>query len=107
LSDIAGVHRDCANVQTLVLVGLASSVLQFVDFAQKLVSKIYEIYNSSYGMLKKHVDIKGVTEKARALADALKPSDPSRGSEATECKHMLSPLESVWIHSYSIGLALA
>jgi hypothetical protein len=41
--------------------------LQFVDFAQKLVSKIYEIYNLSYGMLKKHVNIKDVTERRLEL----------------------------------------
>jgi len=36
-----------------MLARLVSNVLQFVDFTQKLVSKTYEIYNSSYEMLEK------------------------------------------------------
>ena len=67
-----------------MLVGLVSNVLQFVSFARKLVSKTYEIYNSSYGMLKRHVDIKDVTEKTQALADALKLSDPSTDLELNQ-----------------------
>jgi hypothetical protein len=72
-----------------VIEGLDSNVVQFVDFAQELVSKTYEICRSSDDVLKEHADIKAVTEKIPALADTLELSHPSVDPElnqlSTEC----------------------
>ena len=67
--------QACAAMEAVVIAGLVSNVLQFVDFAQSLVSKTYEIYKSSNGALKECIDIKDVTETTRTLADALTSTD--------------------------------
>lgn len=42
----------------LTAFGLAANVLAFVDFAGKLISKGYEIYSSSSGVLGENTEVR-------------------------------------------------
>ena len=83
-------------MEALVIVGLVSNVVQFVDFAGELVSKTHEIYSSVDGVSKDHADIEYVAEKTRALAETLKLSNPSADPEllqlCTECSRIADEL---------------
>jgi hypothetical protein len=55
----------------LSAVGLASNIVQFVDFASTLVSKGAEIYKSAEGSTAIHGDLRASTERLQALSNAL------------------------------------
>jgi hypothetical protein len=53
-------------------VGLASNVVQFVEFAGALLSKTTELYNSAEGSLRESRDLKFVSVDLGKYADLLK-----------------------------------
>ncbi|KAI9789916.1 MAG: hypothetical protein M1816_005685 [Peltula sp. TS41687] len=67
-------------MEALVAVGLASNVLQFVQFAVKLVSKGKEIYD--YGSTVEQSDLRDVTKQLVELNDRLRVSLQGRRSRA-------------------------
>jgi hypothetical protein len=58
-------------METLAAVGLAGNILQFVDFAGKVVSKSGELYKSANGALSESAETKQVAEDLKLLADKL------------------------------------
>jgi hypothetical protein len=52
-------------------IGLAGNIVQFVDYGSKLISSIYEIYNSSTGSSRNHVHLEGFATRLLELNRAL------------------------------------
>lgn len=58
----------------LTAVGLAASILQFVQFGGSLLSKAHQIHTSALGALPDHIDCEKVTIRLIDLAEKLKDS---------------------------------
>lgn len=56
----------------MTAVALASSIVQFVDFSSKLVSKGHHIYTSANGALSENLDLEAVTVDLSHLTARLK-----------------------------------
>ena len=61
----------------LSAIAVASAVVQFLDFAAKLVSKSHEAYSSSNGNSQENVDLSEIAGKLSALGRALNSSWPA------------------------------
>jgi len=68
----------------LTALGLASNIVQFVDFASKLISQSHEIYRSADGALEDNVVLEYVAKNLSRLGDELKSkqADIKTGREA-------------------------
>lgn len=53
--------------------GVASGVVQFVDFTRKLIAKGYNIYRSSDGKLPEHIALQDIAINLQELAKELAP----------------------------------
>jgi len=62
----AGVMLD-----PLTAIGLASAIVQFVDFSSRLVSETKELYHSTEGNSTKNEELQAVTEDLRELCKTL------------------------------------
>ncbi|KAF3390652.1 hypothetical protein F1880_008943 [Penicillium rolfsii] len=62
----------------IVALGVASGVVQMVDFISKLVSNTYKIYNSADGALENNVAIKDIAINLQELIEELAPPPPSK-----------------------------
>jgi hypothetical protein len=58
----------------LTALGLASNIIQVVDFSTKLVSKGYNIYKSADGSLAENVDAEAITRNLTMLTTKLRHS---------------------------------
>lgn len=58
-------------MEALIAVGLAGNIVQFVDFASKIVSKSHQLQSSTSGALSENITTKQVTEDLKLLADKL------------------------------------
>jgi hypothetical protein len=58
----------------LSALSVVASVVQFVDFASKLVSKGVQVYNSVDGALIENVEVEHATERLIELSDRLRTS---------------------------------
>ena len=56
----------------LTALGLASNIVQFVDFASKLISQSHEIYRSADGALEDNVALEHVAKNLSKLGNELK-----------------------------------
>jgi hypothetical protein len=65
-------------MESLVAVSLASNVVQFVDFAFKLVSIGKELYE--YGAVSEHSDLERITDQLISFNKILQESLKSRSS---------------------------
>jgi hypothetical protein len=67
------------SLEALAAIGLASNILQFIDFAAKLVSKGNRIRKSTSGALPENDDLETTSKRLRKLADELYKvsSDPT------------------------------
>ena len=87
-------------METLAALGLASSVIQFIDFGQKLVAKSVEIHGSASGALSANIELENLAVDLHALCynlsnsrDSLTASRPSTEelgllSLATGCREL-------------------
>jgi hypothetical protein len=55
-------------------IGLAGNIVQFIDYASKLISSTYEIYKSSSGSSKNHVHLESISTRLSELDRALEPT---------------------------------
>jgi hypothetical protein len=58
-------------MEALAAVGLAGNILQFVDFASKVISKSCKLYKLADRVLPKSTETKRVAEDLKLLADKL------------------------------------
>jgi hypothetical protein len=71
----------------LSALGVAASVVQFLDFASTLVSSTYKIYKSTTGDTKEKLDLMVVTSSLKSLSNDLRLSldqDTSEGKELSK-----------------------
>jgi Rad3-related DNA helicase len=61
-------------LEVLAAVGLAANVLQFIDFAGKVVNSTKEIRRSTSGLSKGAEDITQITQSLQSLCDKLTPA---------------------------------
>jgi hypothetical protein len=61
-------------IDPVTALGIAGNVIQFVDFASKLVSKGSEYYGSIDGALLEHTELSGTAERLRKLSRGLETS---------------------------------
>jgi hypothetical protein len=55
-------------------IGLAGNIVQFIDYASKLIFSTYEIYKSSSGSSKDHVHLESISMRLLELNRALEPT---------------------------------
>ena len=72
-------------MEALAALGLASNVLQFIDFGQKLVARSVELFGSASGALSTHIELENLTGDLDAMClnlltsqESLTKSKPSR-----------------------------
>jgi hypothetical protein len=61
----------------LTALGLASNIVQFVDFTSKLISTTHSLYTSTSGAKAEHLELEALANTLRGLADNAAP--PSQG----------------------------
>jgi phage terminase small subunit len=61
----------------LTALGLASNIVQFVDFTSKLISATHSLYESTSGAKSEHLELETLAKTLRSLADDAAP--PSQG----------------------------
>lgn len=76
--------RTGITMDPLTALGLASNIVQFVDFASKLISQSHEIYRSADGALEDNVALEHVAKNLSRLGGELKSkrADIKTGREA-------------------------
>jgi hypothetical protein len=63
----------------LTALGLASNIVQFVDFTSKLISTAHSLYTSTSGAKAEHLELEALANTLRGLADNAAP--PSQGTK--------------------------
>lgn len=89
----------------LTAIGLASAIVQFVDFGRNLISESHEMYRSIEGTSKTNMDTENIAKQIHSLSEHLLSSDQSYEetgapfenqrvlrSLATECRSVASEL---------------
>ena len=82
-------------MEPLTALGLASNVIQFVDFTSKLISTAHTLYVSADGTTAENAELEAVTKHIRALADnacppSLAPNNTSPQTESPDALHDLA-----------------
>lgn len=75
-------------MDALAGIGLASSIISFVDFGSKLLSKAREIAISADGALSENLDLELVTEDLRNLSDNLRDGSGLRSLSEQKLVHL-------------------
>jgi hypothetical protein len=73
-------------IEALAAVGLASSIVQFVDFGTKLLSNGRELYKSAEGVLQENVELGKITESIKSTAQSI--ANNAIGVNDTELREM-------------------
>ena|ERR1700735_2284377 len=93
----------------LTAISLASNVVQFVDFAGKIISKSYEFHKSTTGALREHDDVELVAVDLKRRTERLKkcpgPADSDLVKLSGDCygvaEELLQALQRVTIKGTS------
>jgi len=64
----------------LTALSVASSIIQFVDFGSKLLSRSRQLYKSKEGVLTENVDVETITEDITTLVKGLRGKLPKNRS---------------------------
>ncbi|KAF8862787.1 hypothetical protein BDZ45DRAFT_183438 [Acephala macrosclerotiorum] len=75
--------------------GLASNIVQFVDFASELVSGSVELYRSADGTSKRNVELASITSDLKSISSSLKSADHDEGqipALSKQCKTLADQL---------------
>jgi hypothetical protein len=62
-------------------IGLASSIVQFVDFSTKLINGAREVYNSASGMTEENKSLESIVNEMKQLSSKLLPTTHHSRSE--------------------------
>jgi hypothetical protein len=68
----------------LTVLSVASSVIQFVDYGTRLVSKAKEIHKSSHGVLRENFETESVTIRLQRLSEAFSSAIDVPGDDEPE-----------------------
>jgi hypothetical protein len=71
-------------MEALPIIGLASNVVQFVEFGIKLIGKSTELYRSSEGALAENIDVEKATEHLLLLNNKLKAGASTTGDNTLQ-----------------------
>jgi len=74
-------------MEALAAVGLASSIVQFVDFATKIISKGYQYQKSVDGVLDENVELQAIADSLDQLSKGLVTSKGKTFPSATRKKN--------------------
>jgi hypothetical protein len=61
-------------IDPFAAIGLAGNIVQFIDYASKLIFSTYEIYQSTSGSSKNHVHLQSISTRLLELSRALEPT---------------------------------
>jgi hypothetical protein len=70
---VASQYRPCQRMDPLTALGLASNIVQFVDFTSKIISATHSLYRSAAGAKTEHSELEKVAKSLRSLADQATP----------------------------------
>lgn len=80
-------------MEALALLGLASNVVQFLEFSSRLVSATFELFEAAEGALSSNSVLEQITTDLKQHCDGLLPSvTSSNGPARTEPEAALLPL---------------
>jgi hypothetical protein len=77
----------------LSALSIAASVIQFLDFGSKIVSKGVHLYKSSDGTLSEHVEIEMAANRLREMSENFKKS--ARYRQQSPCSENRSELDTI------------
>ena len=83
------------GLEALAALSVASSVVQFVDFSVKIISKGNKYYRSTDGALVENTELVATVETFRRLNDGLTKSLRALGSQARSLSNEEKALQSV------------
>jgi hypothetical protein len=86
LLKIFGVGDRCKMLDPLTALGVAGTIVQFVDFTVKLMSKSHELYKSTDGALVGNKDLEAIAANLNRLTERLR-TDMNR--------HLLPPVKAI------------
>jgi hypothetical protein len=76
----------------ITAIGLAGTIVQFIDFGSKLVTSTCEIYNSAQDTSKNHQHLDTITATLSGLCAGLSPANRSTSINSTASVEALSRL---------------
>jgi hypothetical protein len=66
-------NHECFGTDPLTALGLASNIVQFVDFTSKIISAAHSLYESASGAKTEHLELETLAKSLRSLADRATP----------------------------------
>lgn len=104
-------------IGALAAVGIASSILQIVDFASSVTKQTYRLVNSSEDTLRENIEVERLTQEykliseqicsSRRLVRPLKQNEAASFKLAEECRQesarLLNMLDDLKVQSHSRG----
>ena len=73
-----------AMLDPLSAIGLASAIVQFIDFSGSLISETREIYGAGKGSLKQHEELAAITQDLKNLCQNLTPPQTRQAPSPSE-----------------------
>lgn len=69
-------------------IGLASSIIAFIDFSWELIAGTWEIYRSPDGVLDKHARLEDVIDDLKSLTEPLRAKVPTNTPAETKIQRL-------------------
>lgn len=85
-------HLKSSQMEPLTALGLAANLIQFVDFASKLVTRARETYKSVDGALVENSELQAVTENLQTLTGRLHVSSKGQVNHFSSAEKQLHDL---------------
>lgn len=70
--------------ESIAILGVVASIVQFVDFGIRLLTKTQDMYRSADGLLKEHVEISEITDDVKKLTGQILTSSTDYGQIVNE-----------------------
>lgn len=70
--------------ESIAILGVVASIVQFVDFGIRLLTKTQNMYRSADGLLKEHVEISEITDDVKKLTGQILTSSTDYGQIVNE-----------------------
>lgn len=89
--------RVCALIAAAMLdplsaIGLASAIVQFVDFSGRLISETREIYGAGKGLLKQNQELEEITQDLKKFCQDLTPDQPEQAPAPSDDEVVLQEI---------------
>jgi hypothetical protein len=84
------IARECRAMDPLTALGLASNLVQFVDFTSKLFTATHRLYVSQSGAKPEYLELESLAQNIKELAEGAKPRNlPNTRNMTTQDKTLL------------------